>query len=118
MKPALVGALQRVDRVVCVAEVEVRGVYEDFVSAFGRDCESPQGGFGKGFGDGAPLVGIVGDGAETVVRLDKKHAGAAALETNDARLAHLAAVEADVIRTDAGRQRFEVKEFGLPLVDF
>ena len=71
----------------------------------------------KASSDGGALVGVVGDGAKAVVHLGEEDFGADALKFHDATFADLSAVEADVVRADAGGERVEVEEFGVPLVD-
>src|SRR5579859_1488039 len=81
-------------------------------------CESPERGLRKRVVDGAALVGVVADGPVFEIFLDEQNLGPAAFEAHDAGSAELAAVKADVVRTDARGQPALVKELRAPLVDF
>src|SRR5262249_48917643 len=88
------------------------------IGSLGGDGEASERGFGEGVVDGAALVWIIANGAIFEVLLNEQNFGADALEADDARGAELAAVEADVVGADAGRQAGLVDEFGGPFVDF
>ena len=93
---------------------EVFGVVDDqAVSGRGGNLESPEHGTGKRIAHGACFSFARGHGPELVVGLDHQHAGAGAFELDDSRAGQDAAVEADVVRSQAGRQACRVKHLGV-----
>src|ERR1700732_1530519 len=102
MIAALLGATQGFGDAVGIAKKKISGVHQGAAVLFGGDREAPKSRLREGIVDGAELVGIVADGAIVQIRLNEQNLGAAALEAHDARIAELAAIEADVVRSDAG----------------
>ena len=47
---------------------------------------------------------------------DEQHAWSTPIETNNRAVTELTAVESDVVRTDAGRQRLDVQKLSVPFV--
>jgi hypothetical protein len=110
--------------VVRVAEEEVSGVNEDGgglvggVGVFGFDFEAPEDAFRKGLADGEALGGVRGAGAEVEIGLDEEDFAADAGKVDDAALAQLAAVEADIVGTEAVGQLVEEEDVVVGLGDF
>ena len=78
----------------------------------------PQRGLRERIVDRAAFVGVLAHRAVIEIFLDEQDLRAAALEAHDARRAKLAAVQPNIIRTDARRKPALVEEFAVPLVDF
>src|SRR5688572_15932443 len=114
---ALLLPLQRVRHLMNVAQVKRSGVDQDASLFFCCDFEAPQRRLGKRVFHCISLVCVVAERAEPVVACDEQHTRAAAIETDDGAVAELSAVEPDVVRADAGRQRFDVEELAVPLID-
>src|SRR6185503_3664515 len=113
----LLPALQSVRYLVNVAQEEARRIYQNTIAIFGGNFESPERRFGKCIFHCQALVGIVGAGAETIVRRHQQDTWSNAIEPNDIAITELGAIEANVVPSNTGGQRFNVKKLGVPLVD-
>ena len=60
---------------------------------------------------------VLAAGAVIVVAGDEKNLRTAAFKANDVGFAQLTAIQADVVGADAGGQRLQIEEIGVPLVD-
>ena len=85
-----------------VVQIKPRRIDQHRRVLLGRNIEAPEDGLGKGLLDSASLVGVIGDGAVGVVRLDEQYLWAAALELYDPSTAYLPPVQSDIIRADSG----------------
>lgn len=104
--------------VVTVADDKGGQVDEDAGAFFGSHGKAPVDGAGEGVGDGLLFVLVDGGGAEALVGFDQEDFRADAFEAHEAGATDLAAVEADVIRAEAGRQRGVKKELVTGLWNF
>ena len=107
---AVARRLEAADDVVHVAQDERGRVDEDAAVGFGGGLEAPQHRRRERLRHRPPLVGVVAGRAKRVVRLDQQHLLADPLEAHDVRRAELAAIEADVVRAQAGRQRRVIEQ--------
>src|ERR1041385_4490866 len=105
---SLLRAAQAIGDAVLVAEEKVGGVDEDGLALARFDFESPQHRLRERVLDAAPLALVVAQRAIALVQLHEEHLRAGAVEADEARLAHLAAIEADRRRPDAGRHAGDV----------
>ncbi len=87
-----------------VAREEVGGVDCDGIGFALLDFEAPQHRSRERVFNGVALIRIVAQRAKVRVRFDEQQLRADALEVDEMRLAHLAPIESDRIRSDAGRQ--------------
>ncbi len=115
---ALMGLFEAFGDTVGIAEEEVGGFDEECALRFGFDFESPEDAFGEGLGDGEALGGVWGAGAVVEVGLDEEELAADAGEVDDASLAELAAVEADVVGAEAVGELVEEEEVAVGGGDF
>src|SRR6266850_454696 len=114
---SLLQTLQRVRNLMRVAQVKGGGVDQRPAAFFGRNFKSPQRRFGKSVFDRAAFVGVVAVRTKAVVRCYQQNAGPGAFEAHDVTLAKLASIQTDIVRTDGGGQRLNIKKLGIPLVD-
>ncbi len=77
-------------------------VHQHAAVFFCFDLETPDGRLCKGIGYRAALVGVVADGTEIVVGLYEQDFGANPVKLDNAGIAQLIAVQADVIGTHTG----------------
>ena len=110
-KLALLHSLQRSGNSMHVAQIEIRGIDQGASALFRRDFKSPHRRFGEGVFHRTSLVSIVAVCAIAFVRRNQQHARPDALESHDMRLAHLSAIQTDIVRSDSRRQRFDVEKF-------
>ncbi len=80
------------------------------VRRLGRDGEAPQHGLRKRLLHRELLGGVGGRAAKLLVRLHQQHLGADALEAHDAAVCDLSAVQAEIVRARAERQRVGVEK--------
>ena len=95
---------------MAVAEQEIGGIHQHAAVALGGHREAPEHRPGKGVLNRAALGGVGARGTERLVGLDQQHLGPDALERHDFSGALLAAIEADVVRPQAGGQTGGVQE--------
>ena len=108
---------QRVAGAGDVAQQEVGGVDEHAAVALTGDGEAPDHRLGERVFDRLALERVRAAGAERHVRLHHQHARADALERDDARAAAAAAIQADVVRAEAGGQAGVHQDVGIELRD-
>ena len=113
----VVAGPQRVSGPVDVTQVEVGGIDEHSVARLGGHRESPQHGLRKRILDGLSLERIAAARSEGLISLNQQHAWADALEAHDASRAAAAAVEPDVVRSQAGRQPVREKKIAVEARD-
>src|SRR5580658_4791483 len=80
---------------------------------FRRDGESKQNGLGEGIFDRLALGCVGARGTEGFVRLHQQHLGPNAMELDQASVALLSAIQAEVVRAEAGGESGGVKKFGV-----
>ena len=103
--------------VVSVADEDHGKVDEQPIARGRRDREAPQDRARERVTHGARFGGVGRQRAELVVRLHHEDPGAGAFELHDARARQDAAVEADVVRPEAGGEPGRVEHFGVELRD-
>ena len=87
-----------------VAQEEVGGVDQDAVARLGGHREPPQHGLGEGVLHRLAFEHVRAAGAERLVGLHQQHPRPDPLELHDPSLAALAAIQAEVVRAEPGRQ--------------
>ena len=104
---------------VGVAQEEVGGVDQDGTRSRGFHLKAGEHGGGEGLEDAGLLGGIGGGRTKGLVGLDEEDLGAEALEMHDAggviasvERSKLAAVKPEIVRSNAGRERVGIEQFG------
>src|SRR5712692_13704 len=100
-----------------ITQIKSCRIDERMPTLFRPHFKSPKRRFCESVFDRAPLISVVAVGAKRIVRCDQQNARPGALKANNVALAKLTSIQTDVIRSNAGGQRFNVKKFGIPLVD-
>src|SRR4029077_2256400 len=100
-----------------IAQKEIGCVDEDRRAITRFNLECPEHRPSEGVLDGAALVGIGGEGAVTIVRLDHQDLRSDPIEADDVRLTELTAIEADRIRSHSGGERDLVEKLLRQAID-
>ena len=87
-----------------IAKIKRAGVDKHAASLFRRNFKSPQNGLGECLLHGSSFVRIVRDRSEIIVGLNQKNLRSDPLELDDTFATQLPAIQADVVRADAGGQ--------------
>ena len=102
---ALLRAAQVADGIVCITHGELGGVHEHASAVLCLHGESEQRAAREALLDAARLVRIFRHATEIHVLLDQQHAWSAAREGDEPLASQLVAIEPDVVRAHAPRQR-------------
>ena len=96
-----------------IAKEEIGGIHQYVAVRFGAYGKTPEHGFGEGIGHGATLGGIGAGGAKRFVALHQQHARTDAFKFHQAAGAFAAAVETDIVRSQAGGDAGSQQEFAI-----
>jgi len=113
----LAGAADAVCDTVSVAHQEGREVDQHPAFLFCLDLETPDDRLREGIAHGFAFVRIFAVRPVGVIGLYEEHLGADSVELHDPAASQLAAVQADVVGPQPGRQRVHVQELLVELVD-
>ena len=117
----LLRARQNLRHVMCIAQEKLRRIHQHVrrgaAPIFRRRRKSPQRRLRKRLPHRRALVRIARHRTIIQIRLDQQNLRPDPLKPHDARLAHLPAVQPDVVRPDSRRQRRLIQKLRAPLID-
>jgi len=110
--------LQRLRHLMGVPQKEVSGVHQHTIIVIGLHRESGDCRFRKRILHCSSFRCVVGGRTKRVVRLDQQHLVTDAFKPYNARVPKLAAIETNVVRSQARRQRADIEKLSIPAADF